>query len=166
MVRQGGGGRSSGPVKIGRSGAGWKEFLHNQRGQLVPEPDAPPIDQLVQDEMEDQSDRRRPLLARTEVLLRAKLIRDGEAELDVRLRNLSQAGFMAECLLPLAPGTEVIVGIPGVGEVPAQIRWNQGFRIGGIFHFELAARELGLIHAGGEAEVIRDADDELYDAAE
>ncbi len=116
--------------------------------------------------MEDQSDRRRPLLERTEVMLRARLIRAGEADLDVRLRNLSQAGFMAECLLPLPPGTEVIIGIPGVGEVPAQIRWNHGFRLGGIFHYELAARELGLIHADGEAEIIADADDEMYDAAE
>jgi hypothetical protein len=115
--------------------------------------------------MHDQIDRRRPLLKRTEVLLRAKLIREGQPELDIRLRNLSQAGFMAECLQPLPEGTEAIVGIPGVGEVPAQIRWNKGFRIGGIFHFELAARELGLAHAGGEAEVIADPDEEMFDSA-
>ena len=113
--------------------------------------------------MQDRTDRRRPLLERTDVTLRAKLTREGEAELDVRLRNLSQAGFMAECLLPLPPDTEVIVGIPGVGELPAQIRWSAGYRIGGIFHFELAARELGLIDGGGEAEVIFDPDDELLD---
>ena len=111
--------------------------------------------------MQHQSDRRRPLLVRTEVLLRAKLLREGLPEIDVRVRNLSSAGFMAECLQPLQPGTEVILGIPGVGSLPAQIRWNESFRIGGIFHFELASSELGLIGAAAAnqaAELIEDED--------
>ncbi len=117
--------------------------------------------------MEDQNDRRRPLLVRTEVSLRATLSRDGLPEVDVRLRNLSQAGFMAECLQPIPPGSEVILGIPGVGSLPAQTRWNCGHRVGGIFHFELAARELGLIGAASdaEAEIIPDDDDESFDLA-
>jgi len=117
----------------------------------------------VHDQTDNPPDRRRPLLVRTDVTLRGKLIREGEPELDVRIRNLSQAGFMAECLQPIAPGTEVILGLPGVGEVPAQIRWNVAFRIGGLFHYELATRELGLAGAAAEAEVIEDPDEEDFD---
>jgi hypothetical protein len=117
--------------------------------------------------MEDQTDRRRPLLVRTDVSIRATLSRDGLPEMDVRLRNLSQAGFMAECLQPVPPGIHVILGIPGVGSLPAQTRWNVGYRIGGIFHYELAARELGLIGdaSDAEAEIIDDGDDESFDLA-
>ena len=92
-------------------------------------------------------DRRRPLLERTDVLLKAKLFRDGMPDLDVRLCNLSPAGFMAECLTPVEAGTEVILSVPGVGSLPAQVRWNVDRRIGGLFHFELSSRELGLFRA-------------------
>ena len=88
---------------------------------------------------------------RTDVLLKAKLFREGQPDLDVRLRNLSPAGFMAECLDPVEPGTEAILSVPGVGSLPAQIRWNVDQRIGGLFHFELSSRELGLMWGSGRA---------------
>ena len=97
-------------------------------------------------------ERRRPLLERTDLVMKAKLGRDGGPDVDVRLRNLSAAGFMAECLEPIEPGTTVVLAVPGVGRFPAEIRWNVDFRIGGLFHFELAARELGLIAAGRDSE--------------
>ena len=93
------------------------------------------------------AERRRPDLARTEVSIRGRLLRQDQPDLDVTVRNLSAAGFMAECLVPLESGTEVVLALPGIGYIPAEIRWNVSFRIGGIFQFELSARELGL--AGG-----------------
>jgi hypothetical protein len=97
--------------------------------------------------MQNQTDRRRPLLVRTDVLLHAKLLREHAPDVDARVRNLSPAGFMAECSAPLEADTEVIVSLPGIGSLPAQVRWSEGLRIGGIFHFELSTRELGLIRA-------------------
>jgi hypothetical protein len=111
-----------------------------------------------------QPDRRRPLLVRTDVLLKAKLFREGAPDLDVRLRNLSPAGFMAECLTPIETGTEVILSVPGVGSLPAQIRWNVDTRIGGIFHFELGSRELGLIRASAEPQAAGDAAEDAASA--
>ena len=102
--------------------------------------------------MQQFVERRRPLLVRTDLLMRAKLGRDGAPDLDVRLCNLSAAGFMAECLEPIEPGTTVVLAVPGVGRFPAEIRWNVDFRIGGLFHYELAARELGLIAGATDAE--------------
>jgi len=107
-----------------------------------------------------QSDRRRPLLVRTDVLLKAKLFREGQPDLDVRLRNLSPAGFMAECLDPVEPGTEVILSVPGVGALPAQVRWNVEQRIGGLFHYELGSRELGLMWGGERSSQAAPGEDE------
>lgn len=89
-------------------------------------------------------DRRRPDLARSDVALPARLLRDGQPELAILVRNLSAAGFMAECLAALEPGSKVVLALAGVGYIPAEIRWNLSFRIGAQFHYELSARELGL----------------------
>ena len=99
-----------------------------------------------------QPDRRRPLLERTDVLLKAKLLREGAPDLDIRVCNLSPAGFMAECLTPVEPGREIILSLPGIGTLPPQVRWNVDMRSGGIFHFELSTRELGLIRAAPSSE--------------
>ncbi len=92
-------------------------------------------------------ERRRSDLVRTDVSIRARLIRDGQPELDVVVRNLSAAGFMAECLVPLEAGTPVVLALPGIGYLPGEVRWNLSFRIGGLFQFELSTRELGLAAA-------------------
>ncbi|HEX8535278.1 MAG TPA: PilZ domain-containing protein [Allosphingosinicella sp.] len=95
--------------------------------------------------MQTIRERRRPLLVRTEVRLPATLLQEGQPNIDVRLMNLSPAGFMAECLEPVAPGTNLVLSVPGVGSLPAEIRWNHDFKLGGLFHFELSTRELRLI---------------------
>ena len=95
--------------------------------------------------MQTIPERRRPLLVRTEVRLPATLLQEGQPNIDVRLMNLSPAGFMAECLEPVPPGTNLVLSVPGVGSLPAEIRWNHDFKLGGLFHFELSTRELRLI---------------------
>jgi hypothetical protein len=98
------------------------------------------------------SERRRRDLWRTDVTLRAALLRPGLADIPVRVRNLSSAGFMAESFEPLAPGERVVLSLSGVGPLSAEIRWNTGFWVGGMFDFELSARELRLADSAPPAE--------------
>lgn len=83
--------------------------------------------------------------------LRATLIRPGLPDVPVRVRNLSSAGFMGESFEPLERGEKVVLSLSGVGSLPAEIRWNTGFWIGGMFDFELSARELRLANDGSGA---------------
>ena len=52
---------------------------------------------------------------------------------EVRVHNLSSAGFMAECAAPVRIGSTVALDIPGIGIVEAQVRWQIGRRMGGMF---------------------------------
>jgi hypothetical protein len=52
---------------------------------------------------------------------------------EVRVQNVSSAGFMAECAAPVRIGSCVTLDIPGIGPVEAQVRWQIGLRMGGMF---------------------------------
>ena len=52
---------------------------------------------------------------------------------EVKVRNVSTAGFMAECAAPVRIGSNVSLDIPGIGLVEAQVRWQIGTRMGGMF---------------------------------
>jgi hypothetical protein len=52
---------------------------------------------------------------------------------EIKVRNLSTAGFMAECAAPVRIGSCVSLDIPGIGPVQAQVRWQIGLRMGGMF---------------------------------
>ena len=52
---------------------------------------------------------------------------------EVRVHNLSSAGFMAECAQPVMIGSYVSLDVPGIGPVQAQVRWQIGARMGGMF---------------------------------
>ena len=56
--------------------------------------------------------------------------RDG---VDVKVLNVSVAGFMAECADPVMIGSYVALEIPGIGLVRGQVRWQLGIRMGGMF---------------------------------
>ena len=66
---------------------------------------------------------------------------EGKAELcpqnlynfQVQVRDLSTAGFMAECAEPVRIGSYVSLDIPGIGPVHAQVRWQIGLKMGGMF---------------------------------
>lgn len=51
----------------------------------------------------------------------------------VSVQNVSTAGFMAECATPVRIGSYVALDIPGIGTVEAQVRWQIGRRMGGMF---------------------------------
>jgi hypothetical protein len=52
---------------------------------------------------------------------------------EVKVHDVSQCGFMAECASPVQIGSYVSLDVPGVGPVRAQVRWQIGGRMGGMF---------------------------------
>jgi hypothetical protein len=54
-------------------------------------------------------------------------------EIEIQVRNLSTRGFMAECGEPVRIGSYVSLEVPGIGPVHAQVRWQIGARMGGMF---------------------------------
>ncbi|HET9428374.1 MAG TPA: hypothetical protein VFO69_08460 [Allosphingosinicella sp.] len=70
-----------------------------------------------------------------------RVVIEGETELsphklykiEVTVRNVSALGFMAECSEPVRIGSYVSLDIPGIGPVNAQVRWQIGVRMGGMF---------------------------------
>src|SRR5688572_29549161 len=54
-------------------------------------------------------------------------------QVEIKVRNLSTCGFMAECAAPVMIGSYVSLDVPGVGPVHAQVRWQIGTKMGGMF---------------------------------
>ena len=54
-------------------------------------------------------------------------------EVEAKVRNVSTCGFMAECPTPVLIGSYVSLDVPGIGPVHAQVRWQLGSRVGGMF---------------------------------
>ena len=54
-------------------------------------------------------------------------------QIEVKVRNVSTCGFMAECSAPVRIGSYVSLDVPGVGPVHAQVRWQIGMTMGGMF---------------------------------
>ncbi len=52
---------------------------------------------------------------------------------EVTICDVSQGGFMAECEEAVEIGSTVSLDVPGVGPVHAQVRWQIGGRMGGMF---------------------------------
>ena len=52
---------------------------------------------------------------------------------EVIICDVSQTGFMAECTDAVAIGSHVSLDVPGIGPVHAQVRWQIGGRMGGMF---------------------------------
>ena len=66
---------------------------------------------------------------RQRLMRRAITSIDGE-KLEVRLRDISSAGALAECPIPVAPGTELTIDIVGVGPMQGVVRWAQADKFG------------------------------------
>jgi len=52
---------------------------------------------------------------------------------EIKVENLSPCGFMAECQTPVLIGSYVSLDVPGIGAVQAQVRWQIGSKMGGMF---------------------------------
>ena len=72
--------------------------------------------------------------ARTPVETSATLVRQPDwYAVEVQVRDLSKCGFMAECSDAVGIGSFVTLDVPGIGAVEAQVRWQIGRRMGGMF---------------------------------
>jgi len=71
--------------------------------------------------------------ARVTVHGNASLTPQNLYNVEVRVQDLSTAGFMAECAEPVRIGSYVSLDIPGIGPVHAQVRWQIGMKMGGMF---------------------------------
>jgi len=71
--------------------------------------------------------------ARVEGGGQANLAGGDSGRIAVTVHNMSSAGFMAECAEPVRIGAYVSLDIPGIGTVEAQVRWQIGRRMGGMF---------------------------------
>ncbi len=58
---------------------------------------------------------------------------DGVRNVGIRLCDISERGFMAECDEPVPLGGTVSIDLPGLGPTHARVRWGMGGRIGGRF---------------------------------
>jgi hypothetical protein len=83
-----------------------------------------------QERPSDFVDRR---IERLPVASTTSLRSDDWYNVEVKVRDVSQDGFMAECAHPIAIGSTVSLDIPGIGPVHAQVRWQIGTRMGGLF---------------------------------
>lgn len=54
-------------------------------------------------------------------------------DVEVRICDISRCGFMAECDDAVAIGSHVMLDVPGIGPVHAQVRWQLAGRMGGMF---------------------------------
>lgn len=63
----------------------------------------------------------------------ASLNPDNLYEVEIKVENLSSAGFMALCAEPVRIGSYVSLEVPGIGPVKAQVRWQIGLKMGGMF---------------------------------
>lgn len=63
----------------------------------------------------------------------ANLNPDQVYAVEVRIENLSSCGFMAECQTPVLIGSYVSLDVPGIGPAQAQVRWQIGSKMGGMF---------------------------------
>lgn len=70
---------------------------------------------------------------RTRVSGKAALRHQDDYAVEVRIRDVSSEGFMAQCPDPVRIGSYVSIEVAGVGPVRAQVRWQLGDRMGGQF---------------------------------
>ncbi len=94
-----------------------------------------PTDPLNANLSDDPSSQRSA--SRDSLMLSAQLRVSGEAEVSVRVRNLSAGGLMAEYANPVTIGTRVEVDVRGVGWVGGRIAWTAEGRVGIAFDREI-----------------------------
>ncbi|MFL6732362.1 MAG: EAL domain-containing protein [Sphingomicrobium sp.] len=63
-------------------------------------------------------------------LMRRAMASLGGETVELRLRNISSSGALAECNVPVTPGTELTIDIVGVGPVRGIVRWAQARKFG------------------------------------
>lgn len=78
----------------------------------------------------DQGESQRARKRESFFLMARLCVRRSDASWDVRIRNLSEGGLMAEVPKILDVGTEVTLDIRGIGEVAGKVAWFAEGRAG------------------------------------
>jgi hypothetical protein len=60
-------------------------------------------------------------------------MRHQKYNVEVKVCDISRCGFMAECDDAVVIGSHVLLDVPGIGGVHAQVRWQLAGRMGGMF---------------------------------
>lgn len=63
----------------------------------------------------------------------ARLRPNSWSSLEVRLVDLSETGFRAECEAMILAGSAIWIDLPGIGEVEAQVSWRRRGELGARF---------------------------------
>ena len=98
-----------------------------------------PID--VIDILSASMDGPRPRMPRIETHCHAT-VRDGANIYRVKVRDISQGGAKVECESPLAPGTDIVVSLPGLEAQRGIACWSEGGLVGIAFNRLLPLSEL------------------------
>ena len=88
---------------------------------------------MMPDDPERSDDYRERRSTRVPVSTRTELRHGNWYSVEVKVRDVSRCGFMAECNEPVQIGSHVALEVPGIGPVHAQVRWQIGGRMGGLF---------------------------------
>ena len=67
---------------------------------------------------------------RVPAFCRARLLRDGEPDLRIRIGNISRSGFMGETATPLRAGMTVRLALPFGRGMSGTVRWSLNGRFG------------------------------------
>ena len=70
---------------------------------------------------------------RTAISTKTRLTQQNWYGVEVVLCDLSSTGFMAQCEDNVSIGSYVTLDVPGLGPVRAQVRWQVGGKMGGMF---------------------------------
>jgi hypothetical protein len=86
---------------------------------------------------------------------KARLRPNSWSSLEVRLVDVSAAGFRAECEARVLPGSAIWIDLPGVGEVEAQVSWRRDGELGARFVVPLDPARCTLKPVSSEARLAR-----------
>jgi hypothetical protein len=93
-----------------------------------------------QQQQDGSGDRRAERLPLDEA---ARLRPNSWSSLEIRILDLSRAGFRGQCDARLQRGGSVTLGIPGIGDVEAQVEWQRGGHFGARFFQPIALESCG-----------------------
>ena len=79
---------------------------------------------------------------RTPISFAALMLREGQPDLEVKVRNFSRRGFSVICDETLAQGTPFRLRLPSVGDIKSEVKWARGRRYGCEFDRELTPPQL------------------------
>jgi hypothetical protein len=65
------------------------------------------------------------------------------SSLQIRMLDLSESGFRAECEARVKRGGSVSLDVPGIGQVEAQVEWQRGDQFGARFFAPIELRRCG-----------------------